>query len=95
MYLELFWHPKILKLEHLAYQLFITFGIFVAACINIGTRTLGNSGSWRIPIALGIVFATFLGTAILFMPESPRWLETREMHDKARASVFSSSSFHY
>ncbi|MCO5556540.1 hypothetical protein L7F22_010089 [Adiantum nelumboides] len=31
------------------YQLFITLGILVAYCINIGTRSLDNSGSWRIP----------------------------------------------
>lgn len=43
------------------YQLFITFGILVAYCFSIGTRTIGNSGSWRIVIALGIVFAAILG----------------------------------
>lgn len=56
------------------YQLFITFGILVAYCFSIGTRTIGNSASWRIVIALGIPFATILGVGIQFMPESPRWL---------------------
>jgi len=69
------------------YQLFITAGILVAYCISIGTRTVGNSGSWRIVIALGIVFATFLGVAIQFMPESPRWLLRNGREDEARAAI--------
>jgi MFS transporter, SP family, sugar:H+ symporter len=71
------------------YQLFITFGILVSNCINIGTRELGisNSGSWRIPIALGIPFATILGVGILFCPESPRWLVAHGKNDEAYRSV--------
>src|SRR4051812_48898090 len=64
------------------YQLMITFGILMAYCFCIGTRRLNSAASWRIPIALGIVFATFLGVGILFMPESPRWLVKRGRHDK-------------
>lgn len=70
------------------YQLFITFGILVSNCINIGTRSLEtNSGSWRIPVALGIVFATFLGVGIMFCPESPRWLVAHGRPDQAYQSV--------
>lgn len=45
----------------------ITAGILVAYCISIGTRELGNSGSWRIVIALGIFFAIVLGVGIMFV----------------------------
>jgi SP family sugar:H+ symporter-like MFS transporter len=69
------------------YQLMITFGILMAYCFCLGTRELDNAASWRIPIALGIVFAVFLGVGILFMPESPRWLMKRNKHDLALASI--------
>ncbi|KAL3424112.1 hypothetical protein PVAG01_03393 [Phlyctema vagabunda] len=54
------------------YQLFITFGIFVANCINYGTEAMDNTGSYRIPIAIGYLWAIILGVGILFLPETPR-----------------------
>lgn len=60
--------PKQLRGTLIAtYQLMITAGILVAYCISIGTRELGNSGSWRIVIALGIFFAIVLGVGIMFV----------------------------
>jgi SP family sugar:H+ symporter-like MFS transporter len=58
-----------------AYQLFITCGIFLAACFNYGTVThLPNSSAcWRIVIGLGWVFTIVLGVGILFFPETPRY----------------------
>ena len=51
------------------YQLAITAGILVAACVNLATNQASpSSASWRVPIALGIVFAAILGIGILFMP---------------------------
>jgi len=74
------------------YQLFITAGILVAYCISIGTRSIGSpanpsSGSWRTVIALGLVFSTFLGVAIMFMPESPRWLLRNGRNEEALRAI--------
>lgn len=57
------------------YQLFITFGIFLAACFNYGTYThqRNNSGSWRIVLGVGWVYLIILGVGILFFPETPRY----------------------
>ncbi|KAK7452121.1 hypothetical protein VKT23_012226 [Stygiomarasmius scandens] len=69
------------------YQLFITFGILVAYCISIGTRNINDAGSWRIVVGLGIIWPFILGTGILFMPESPRWLATKDRYTDAHLSV--------
>ncbi|KAJ1023439.1 hypothetical protein NDA16_003056 [Ustilago loliicola] len=68
------------------YQLFITLGILLAYCTNIGTRGYGNSGQWRVPIALGIFFSSILAVGILFCPESPRWLAARGRNEEAYRS---------
>ncbi|KJZ73440.1 hypothetical protein HIM_07234 [Hirsutella minnesotensis 3608] len=58
-----------------AYQLFITGGIFLAACFNYGTVThqRDSSASWRIVIGLGWLWTLALGVGILFFPETPRF----------------------
>ncbi|KZL69626.1 hexose transporter [Colletotrichum incanum] len=58
-----------------AYQLFITLGIFLAACFNYGTVTHleHSSGSWRIVIGLGWLWTIILGVGILAFPETPRF----------------------
>jgi len=69
------------------YQLFITAGILVAYCISIGSREAPGSGSWRIVIGIGILFALFLGITIQFMPESPRWLLRQGRDEEAKRSI--------
>jgi SP family sugar:H+ symporter-like MFS transporter len=56
-----------------SYQLFITIGIFTADCINYGTESRSDTGSYRIPMGVGYIWAIILGIGMLFMPESPRW----------------------
>lgn len=72
-----------------AYQLFITFGIFLAACFNYATVTHqgGNSGSWRIVLGLGWVWTLILGVGILFFPETPRYDYRRGRGERARETL--------
>ncbi|KFH42250.1 Hexose transporter-like protein [Hapsidospora chrysogenum ATCC 11550] len=58
-----------------AYQLFITMGIFLAACFNYGTEKNypNSSASWRIVVGLGWLWTLILGVGILFFPETPRF----------------------
>ncbi|ETN43139.1 uncharacterized protein HMPREF1541_02297 [Cyphellophora europaea CBS 101466] len=82
------------------YQLFITLGIFLAACFNFGTyeHQRANSGSWRIVLAIGWVYTAILGIGILFFPETPRYDYRRGRVDKARETmiqVFGAPAHHY
>ncbi|KAF2103918.1 MFS transporter [Rhizodiscina lignyota] len=71
------------------YQFLITLGIFLAACFNFGTyeHQRNNSGSWRISIGLGWVFAAILGFGILAFPETPRFDYRRGRTDVAKRTM--------
>lgn len=50
-------------------------GVALATWMAFGLFYVGsNSASWRFPIAFQSVFAIFVVSCILFLPESPRWL---------------------
>ncbi|OAA73730.1 siderophore iron transporter mirC [Cordyceps fumosorosea ARSEF 2679] len=72
-----------------AYQLFITMGIFLAACFNYGTyhHQMDNSGSWRIVIGLGWIWTAVLGVGILFFPETPRYNYRRGRTEEAVQTI--------
>ena len=55
------------------YQLFVTLGIFLAYCINLGTNTMSGTAQWRITLGLTFLFALILGAGMAFFPESPRY----------------------
>ncbi|KIW15226.1 hypothetical protein PV08_05271 [Exophiala spinifera] len=82
------------------YQLFITFGIFLASCINFGCfeHQRGSSASWRIPMGLAFVFAFILGAGILIFPETPRFLYRKGKKEEAKQimlKVYGAPANHY
>lgn len=82
------------------YQLFITLGIFLAACFNYGTYThqMGNSGSWRIVVAIGWLWTLILGVGVWFFKETPRYVYRQGHSEDAKRtlmSVYGASENHY
>jgi len=65
------------------YQFCITLGILLASCVDYGTQNRRNTGSYRIPIAIQMLWAIILGTGLFLLPESPRYFVKRGMLDKA------------
>ncbi|KAL4981298.1 general substrate transporter [Aspergillus falconensis] len=55
------------------YQFCITIGLMLASCVNYGTEHYTNSGSYRIPIALQLLWAIILAVGLFLLPESPRY----------------------
>lgn len=69
------------------YQFCITIGLLLASCVDYGTQDRTDTGSYRIPIAIQMLWALILGTGLLFLPESPRFFVKRGNIDKAADSL--------
>jgi sugar porter (SP) family MFS transporter len=55
------------------YQFCITIGLLLASCVTYGTQNRMDTGSYRIPIAIQILWALILGGGLFLLPESPRY----------------------
>ena len=55
------------------YQFCITIGILLASCVDYGTQDRTDSGSYRIPIAIQMLWAIILAVGLFFLPDSPRY----------------------
>jgi SP family galactose:H+ symporter-like MFS transporter len=62
-------------------QFAVTLGIVVSYLVDYG---LSNAGAWRWMFGLAAVPATILGTGMIVMPKSPRWLVSEGQVDGAR-----------
>ncbi|KAL3423935.1 MFS monosaccharide transporter [Phlyctema vagabunda] len=69
------------------YQFCITIGLFLASCVDYGTQDRLDTGSYRIPIALQMLFALILGGGLLLLPESPRFYVKKGNLDAAAKSL--------
>ncbi|KAI0521698.1 guanine deaminase [Xylaria bambusicola] len=58
-------------------------GQLLAAGITFGTNSIMSNYAWRIPSWLQMVPSLVQITFIFFVPESPRWLITKERHEEA------------
>ncbi|KAL6714372.1 hypothetical protein ACLMJK_007795 [Lecanora helva] len=65
------------------YQFCITIGLLLASCVDYGTQNYNNTGSYRIPIALQMLWALILACGLFFLPESPRYFVKRGKIDRA------------
>lgn len=61
----------------------IAFGTMIAYWIDYGASYSSmDNFTWRFPIAFQIVFGLILVTGAYFLPESPRWLLSKDRHDE-------------
>ncbi|KAF2840873.1 monosaccharide transporter [Patellaria atrata CBS 101060] len=65
------------------YQFCITIGLLLASCVDYGTEDYDTTASYRIPIALQMLWAIILAVGLFFLPESPRYFVKRGNLDKA------------
>ncbi|CAG8949160.1 hypothetical protein HYFRA_00004782 [Hymenoscyphus fraxineus] len=65
------------------YQFCITIGILLASCVDYGTQNFTNTGSYRIPIAIQMLWALILAGGLFLLPESPRYFVRKGKLEKA------------
>ncbi|KAL3419218.1 hypothetical protein PVAG01_09440 [Phlyctema vagabunda] len=59
----------------------IAFGTLIAYWIDYGASYGPADLTWRFPIAFQIIFGIILIVGVYFLPESPRWLLTKDRHE--------------
>ncbi|KAK1368579.1 putative polyol transporter 4 [Heracleum sosnowskyi] len=65
-------------------EIFINLGILLGYVSNYVFSELPVHINWRVMIAVGILPSAFIGCAVFFIPESPRWLVMKNRIDDAR-----------
>lgn len=60
----------------------IAFGTLLSYWIDYGASYGPDDLTWRFPIAFQLVFTFYIILGVVFLPESPRWLLTRERYEE-------------
>ena len=63
------------------YQLSVTFGFIAAYSVNF---IFAHNGNWRAMFAIGVIPALILAIGVWVLPESPRWLLSKNRDEEAR-----------
>ena len=66
---------------------FLSKGLLLASAIDYAAQNRADSSSYRIPIAIQMVWALILGGGLSLLPESPRFYVRRGEHDHAAHSL--------
>lgn len=64
-------------------ELSIVTGIVIAFWITYGTYYMSGEWAWRLPFLIQIIPGLVLGSGILFLPFSPRWLASKGRDEEA------------
>lgn len=61
----------------------VAVGTFIAYWLDFGLSYVDSSVQWRFPVAFQIFFAAILFAGIVNLPESPRWLISKDRKEEA------------
>ncbi|KAI9771941.1 MAG: hypothetical protein M1835_006334 [Candelina submexicana] len=70
-----------------AYQFCITIGLLLASCVDYSTKDRNDTGSYRIPIAIQMLWAILLAIGLFLLPESPRYFVKQGNIEKAAQTL--------
>lgn len=72
----------------------IAFGSLIAYWIDYGASYGPPNLTWRFPIAFQIVFGLVICIGMIWLPESPRWLLSRDRPDEAYTALAALAGTH-
>jgi MFS family permease len=64
-----------------------TAAFCLANWMNYGLFFQGNALQWRFPLGFQLIFPIVVTIALLFSPESPRWLLLKDRHEEALSVI--------
>lgn len=70
-----------------SYQLAITIGLLIASVVDNATHKRGDTGSYRIPVAVQFAWSSILIIGMFILPETPRYLIRSGKPEKAALSL--------
>ncbi|CAO3642929.1 unnamed protein product [Cunninghamella blakesleeana] len=62
----------------------LVVGMSIAYWLEFGLYWVGGEFAWRFPLAFQIVFALILLFGSIILPETPRWLVSKDRHEEAK-----------
>jgi MFS transporter, SP family, sugar:H+ symporter len=62
------------SLSYTFFQFWISFGVLIGCIVNNSTAKLLNRDCYRIPLGVLLIIPVLLGAALIFLPETPRYL---------------------
>lgn len=69
------------------YQIMLSVGSVVGASVDYGTHTINSKLAYQIPLAVFFVAPTIQSVAMIFFPESPRWLMVQGREKEAEMAL--------
>ena len=69
------------------FGVFFSVGLLLSSCVDYATQDRADTGCYRIPVAVQLLWALILGFGLFCLPESPRYLVRKGRADKAAKSL--------
>lgn len=75
------------SLSYTFFQFWISFGTLIGVIVNNATAKLLTRASYRIPLGVLYIIPLILGISLFFLPETPRYLASRNKHVEAQDAL--------